>query len=75
VTTAGSTEGKSAQGALTVTATVVSSVGILIGPDGEQVLVVANPPAATDNMSVLTAASAATALPKNSESIEKRAKK
>lgn len=45
----GSLDGKSAQGSLTVTAIVVSSVGIVIGPNGEQVLVVANAPAG-DNM-------------------------
>lgn len=43
--TAGSLDGKSAQGTLTVTATVVPSVGIVIGPNGEQVIVVANAPA------------------------------
>jgi hypothetical protein len=46
-------DGKSAQGSLTVTATVVSSVGIVIGPKGEQVLVVANA-SAGDKMMVLT---------------------
>jgi hypothetical protein len=51
--TAGSLDGKFAQGSLTVTATVVSSVGVLIGPNGEQVLVVANAPA-RDNMVALT---------------------
>jgi len=46
-------DSKSAQGSLTVTATVVSSVGIVIGPNGEQVLVVANAPAG-DNKLVFT---------------------
>ena len=48
-------EGKSAQGQLTVTATVVSSVGIVIGPNGERVLVVANAPAGKDNLSAISA--------------------
>lgn len=48
-------DGKSAQGTLTVTATVVSSVGVLIGPNGEQVLVVANAPAERDSTMVLIA--------------------
>jgi hypothetical protein len=51
--TAGSLDGRSAQGSLAVTAIVVPSVGVLIGPNGEQVLVVANAPAG-DNKSVLT---------------------
>lgn len=46
-------DGRSAQGTLTVTATVVCSVGIVIGPNGEQVLVVANAPAG-DNKLVFT---------------------
>jgi hypothetical protein len=50
-----SLEGKSAQGTLTVTATVVSSVGIVMGIHGEQVLIVANAPAAKDNVLALTA--------------------
>jgi len=43
-------QGKSAQGQLTVTATVVSSVGLVIGPNGERVLVVANAPAGKDSL-------------------------
>jgi hypothetical protein len=53
--TAGSVDGKSAQGTLTVTATVVSSVGIVLGPNGEQVLVVANSPVEPESMMVLIA--------------------
>ena len=43
----------SAQGELTVTATVVSSVGVEIGPDGEQRIVVANAVDPRDNVSRL----------------------
>jgi hypothetical protein len=48
-------QGKSAQGQLTVTATVVSSVGIVIGPNGERMLVVANAPAGKDNLTAMSA--------------------
>jgi len=78
VTTEGSAEGKSAQGTVTVTVTVASSVGILIGPNGEQILVVANAPAA-HNMMVLTAVPtampAATGRPENIRSMEKTPQK
>jgi len=43
----------SAQGALTVTATVVSSAGVEVGPDGEQRIVVANAVDPRDNVSRL----------------------
>jgi hypothetical protein len=49
-------QGKSAHGQLTVSATVVSSVGIVIGPNGERVLVVANAPAGKDDLFWSTAA-------------------
>jgi hypothetical protein len=42
-----------AQGSLTVTMTVVSSVGLVTGPDGQQRIVVANAVAASDNVSSL----------------------
>jgi len=41
------------EGRLTVTATVVSSVGLVVGPDGEQRLVVANAVDPRDNVSRL----------------------
>jgi hypothetical protein len=41
------------QGALTVTATVVTSVGVVIGPDGEPRMVVANAVDPRDNVSNL----------------------
>src|SRR5882672_9330361 len=44
-----------AQGNLTVTATVVASVGVVIGPDGEQRLIVANAADPSDNVSRLQA--------------------
>jgi len=51
------------QGTLTVTATVVTSVGIIAGPNGEQILVVANAPDSADNVSqlILTAGGASRA--------------
>jgi hypothetical protein len=42
-----------AQGSLAVTLTVVSSVGLVTGPDGRQRVVVANAAAASDNVSSL----------------------
>jgi hypothetical protein len=42
-----------AQGTLTVTATIVSSVGLVIGPDGEQRLMIANATDPSDNVSRL----------------------
>lgn len=48
-----STRGGSAQGQLTVTLTVVSSTGIVIGPDGQQRLFIANAPDPADNVSKL----------------------
>jgi len=54
VTDPPSLEGKSAQGQLTVTATVVSSVGIVIGLNGELVLVVANAPAGRDSLAAIS---------------------
>jgi hypothetical protein len=42
-----------AEGSLTVTLTVVSSVGLVVGPDGEQRLVVANAADPRDNISRL----------------------
>ena len=41
----------SAQGRLTVTATVVSSVGVIIGPDGQPMVIVANAPSPGDILS------------------------
>jgi hypothetical protein len=40
-----------AHGALTVTATVVTSVALVIGPDGEQRIILANAPDPADNVS------------------------
>ncbi|HLZ00007.1 MAG TPA: hypothetical protein VKT33_13180 [Candidatus Angelobacter sp.] len=48
------TQGRSTQGQLTVTATVVASVGLVTGPDGIQRIVVANSPDPADNASRLT---------------------
>ncbi|HJX85158.1 MAG TPA: hypothetical protein VJ723_12515 [Candidatus Angelobacter sp.] len=45
--------GNSAQGQLTVTVTVVASVGLVTGPDGVQRLVVANGSGPLDNVSSL----------------------
>lgn len=45
--------GGSAQGTLTVTATVVTSAGIVFGPDGEPRIVVANTVDPRDNVSRL----------------------
>lgn len=42
-----------AEGRLTVTATVVSSVGLVMGPDGEQRIIVANAVDPRDNVSRL----------------------
>ncbi|HXB22655.1 MAG TPA: hypothetical protein VNV88_14810 [Candidatus Solibacter sp.] len=50
---AGMHGGTSASGTLSVTATVVTSVGVIIGPDGEPKLVVANATDAADNFSQL----------------------
>ncbi len=49
----GVVHGGSAQGSVTVTATVVASVGVVIGPDGEQKLVFANAADPSDNVSRL----------------------
>ena len=46
-----------ADGRLTVTATVVASVGLVTGPDGEQHLIVANAADPRDNVSHLDAVS------------------
>jgi hypothetical protein len=54
--------GGSASGTLTVTAIVVTSVGLIIGPDGEPKLVVANAVDAGDNFSRLATARDNTAL-------------
>ena len=59
---------QSVRGQLTVTATVVSSVGMVVGPDGEQRLIAANAADPRDNVSQLQSASmaeirAASALP------------
>ena len=43
----------SAQGTLTVTAVVMSSVGLVVGADGQQRLVIANAPDPADNVSSL----------------------
>jgi hypothetical protein len=45
--------GGGGEGHLTVTATVVSSVGLVVGPDGEQRMVVANSADPRDNVSRL----------------------
>lgn len=51
--TQGPSSGNSAQGQLTVTVTIVASVGLVTGPDGVQRLVVANASDAGDNVSFL----------------------
>ena len=43
--------GGRADGTLTVTATVVTSVGVILGPGGQQEIVVANAPDSADNVS------------------------
>jgi hypothetical protein len=43
--------GGSASGTLTVTATVVTSVGVIIDQDGQQRIVIANAPDSADNVS------------------------
>jgi hypothetical protein len=48
-----SSPGSGGEGHLTVTATVVSSVGLVVGPDGEQRMVVANAADPRDNVSRL----------------------
>jgi hypothetical protein len=45
--------GGTGEGRLTVTLTVVSSVGLVTGPDGEQRMIVANAADARDNVSRL----------------------
>jgi hypothetical protein len=50
--------GTSAQGTLTVTATVVTSVGVITGPNGEQKVVIANAADPADNVSWLQTAPA-----------------
>ncbi|HEY2497503.1 MAG TPA: hypothetical protein VGK24_10565 [Candidatus Angelobacter sp.] len=45
--------GRSAEGTLTVTATVMASVGLVAGPDGEQRMIVANAADPRDNVSTL----------------------
>jgi hypothetical protein len=71
--TGGSLDGKSAQGSLTVTAIVVSSVGIVVGPNGEQVLVVANAPAGDNTLTpVQTASLDPNGQSKNNKGCEKR---
>ncbi len=40
-----------AAGTLTVTATVITSVGMILGPDGQQRIAVANAPDSADNVS------------------------
>jgi hypothetical protein len=73
----GPSPGHSAQGQLTVTVTVVTSVGLVTGPDGVQRLVVANGSDAGDNVSSLkpfvdpSPQSLATAGEKNSPEIRK----
>jgi hypothetical protein len=47
--------GRSAQGTLTVTVTVVTSVGVITGPNGEQKVVIANAADPADNVSWLQA--------------------
>jgi hypothetical protein len=47
--------GTSAQGTLTVTVTVVTSVGVITGPNGEQKVVIANAADPADNVSWLQA--------------------
>jgi hypothetical protein len=45
------TSAGSASGTLTVTATVVTSVGVIIDQDGQQRIVIANAPDSADNVS------------------------
>jgi hypothetical protein len=45
--------GRGTEGRLMVTAVVVSSVGLVVSPDGEQQIVIANAPDARDNVSRL----------------------
>src|SRR5947209_3781144 len=55
----------SAQGQLTVTATVVASAGVVIGPDGQPRLIIANAPDPRDNASSLTSVFQLKDQPKN----------
>jgi hypothetical protein len=48
------TQGRSTQGQLTVTVTVVASVGLVTGPDGIQRIVMANSSDPADNVSRLS---------------------
>lgn len=50
---ANASHGGSAQGTLTVTLTVVASVGVIIGPDGEQKLIIANAADPADKIAYL----------------------
>ena len=60
-------QSKSGGGELTVTATIVASVGVQFGPDGSPTLIVANAPDPKDNISQL--------LPGTAEQSKKSAKK
>jgi hypothetical protein len=58
---------QSGRGELTVTATIVASVGVQFGPDGIPTLIVANAPDPKDNISQL--------LPSSADQTKKPAKK
>jgi hypothetical protein len=60
-------QAKSGRGELTVTATIVASVGLQFGPDGSPTLIVANAPDPKDNISQL--------LPSTTDQSKKPAKK
>lgn len=68
----GAVQAQSSRGELTVTATVVASVGVEIGPDGNQTLIVANSADPQDNVSLLVAAESQ---PAQTEKPKKPAKK
>jgi hypothetical protein len=63
------------QGTLTVTATIAASVGLLIGPDGEQRLFIANAADRADNVSRLQPVAMVKPKPTAGDKVPLRAKK
>src|ERR1700743_710944 len=70
-----STPSSGAEGHLTITATVVSSVGLVVGPDGEQKRVVANAADPRDNVSRLQPVAMIKMTPVAVETPKEKAKK
>jgi hypothetical protein len=67
--------GRGAEGRLMVTATVVSSVGLVLSPEGEQQIVIANAADARDNVSRLQPVMAVQLTPVTDGDKKKSAKK